>query len=237
MFFIQRQIKLRTCYIMGSNGITLVLKTDPFEFLDQFKSWSMLLIFLVFCVVLLCVFTFWVPWCDVCYDICIQTMFGSSLPPVVCKRVHVLLTWFVFVWSSTYCVVFFLFFFVLCTLCCKFLWIVLFWMFLRYSRLFAGNYSSTHFPIRSPEVPKEVLIFQLYWWRKPPDEYPGKTTNLSQAIDKFYHIMFYLVHLVMSGTRTHNLSGDRYWLQAVINPTDCVCSYCFQDNRSNTNNF
>jgi hypothetical protein len=73
-------------------------------------SWSMLLIFLVFCVVLLCVFTFWVPWCDVCYDICIQTMFGSSLPPVVCKSVHVLLTWFVFVWSSTYCVVFFLFF-------------------------------------------------------------------------------------------------------------------------------
>ena len=51
---------------------------------------------------------------------------------------------------------------------------------------------------------------QFYWWRKPPDEYPGKTTDLSQAIDKLYHIMLYLVHLVMSGTRPHNLSGDKY---------------------------
>jgi hypothetical protein len=32
-----------------------------------------------------------------------------------------------------------------------------FLMFLRYSCLFAGNCSPTHFPIRSPEVPKEVL--------------------------------------------------------------------------------
>jgi hypothetical protein len=47
-----------------------------------------LLIFLVFCVLLLCVFTFWVPSCD----FRIQTMVGSSLPPVVCKRVHVFLT-------------------------------------------------------------------------------------------------------------------------------------------------
>jgi hypothetical protein len=28
---------------------------------------------------------------------------------------------------------------------------------------------------------------QFYWWKKP--EYPGKTTNLSQVIDKVYHIM------------------------------------------------
>jgi hypothetical protein len=26
---------------------------------------------------------------------------------------------------------------------------------------------------------------QFYWWKKP--EYPGKTTNLSQVIDKVYH--------------------------------------------------
>jgi hypothetical protein len=44
-------------------------------------------------------------------------------------------------------------------------------------------------------------IFQLYrgglfyWWGKP--EYLEITTNLSQAIDKLYHI------------RTHNFSGDR----------------------------
>jgi hypothetical protein len=48
---------------------------------------------LVFCVVLLCVFTFWVPLCCVVsYDIRIKMMFGSSLQPVVCRRAHVLFT-------------------------------------------------------------------------------------------------------------------------------------------------
>ena len=64
---------------------------------------SVLLIFLVFCVLLLCVFTFWVP----CCDFRIQTMFASSLPPVVCKRARVLLTLFVFVcgqWCPTHIV-------------------------------------------------------------------------------------------------------------------------------------
>ena len=36
-----------------------------------------------FCVVLLCVFTFWVPCCNVRYDFHIETMFSSSLRPVV----------------------------------------------------------------------------------------------------------------------------------------------------------
>ena len=57
---------------------------------------SMLLIALVFCVVLLCVFTFLVPCCDAGYDFRIKTMFGFSLPPVVCRRSHVLFTLFVY---------------------------------------------------------------------------------------------------------------------------------------------
>ena len=105
-----------------------------------------MLIFLVFCVVLLCVFTFWVPCCDVRYDFHIKTMFGSSLPPVVCRGAHVLLTMFgsslppvvcrrayvlfmffytLFVYSGVQhilCCGVVLFFFVLCTQCWQFLW-------------------------------------------------------------------------------------------------------------------
>ena len=77
---------------------------------------SVLLIFKVFCVVLLCVFMFRVPCCDVRYDFSIITMFGSSLPPVlslykivrssvilllplfiVCRRAQFLFMLFVFV--------------------------------------------------------------------------------------------------------------------------------------------
>ena len=49
------------------------------------------------CVVLLCVFTFWVPCCDVRYVFSIKPMLGTSLSPVVCRTAHVLFTLFVFV--------------------------------------------------------------------------------------------------------------------------------------------
>jgi hypothetical protein len=66
----------------------------------------------VVCVVLSCVFTFWVPCCDIRYDFDITTVFGSSLPTVVCRMAHVLFTFFCgclcIVVSNTYCAVFLL---------------------------------------------------------------------------------------------------------------------------------
>ena len=65
----------------------LTLRSSP----QGFLMGPVLLIFLVFCVVLLCVFTFFVPHCDVYYDFHIQTMICSILPPVVCRSSHLLL--------------------------------------------------------------------------------------------------------------------------------------------------
>jgi hypothetical protein len=47
--------------------------------------------------VLLRVFIFRVPSCDVRYHLRIKTMLCSSLPPFICRRVHIWLTLFVFV--------------------------------------------------------------------------------------------------------------------------------------------
>ena len=38
--------------------------------------------------------------CDICYDFHIKTMYGSSSPPVVCRRVHAICMSFVFAWYS-----------------------------------------------------------------------------------------------------------------------------------------
>ena len=87
-------------------------------------------------VVMSCVSTSWVPCYDVLYDFRIKTISDSFLPSVVCRRAHVLITLFVFVriygvQHILYCA-FVLFVFVLCSLCCQFLWVVDFWLPLPY---------------------------------------------------------------------------------------------------------
>ena len=97
---------------------------------------SVLLIYLVVCAFLLSVFTFWVPCCDVRYDFPhkhdVRFVFTSS--PVVCRcLITVISVGLRKLVSNTYCIVYF---FVLFTLCCQFLWIVYFWVPLWYSLTF-----------------------------------------------------------------------------------------------------
>ena len=66
-------------------------------------------------------------------DVDFKAMFGSSLPPVVYRRDHVLFTLFVF---AQWCPPFFFFVFVLCTQYYKFLWIVQSWLPLQFSITF-----------------------------------------------------------------------------------------------------
>ena len=93
------------CLLKSRNYLSFAITGVHHRF---FCVGSVLLIISVFCVVLLCVFSY----CDVRYNFRIQTMFCSSLPSVVCRSVHVLFTLFVFIfvqWCPTHNVLCFIF--------------------------------------------------------------------------------------------------------------------------------
>jgi hypothetical protein len=113
--------------------------------------------------------TFWVSCCDVCYDFRLKTMFGSSLPPVVCMWAHVLVTLFVFVCclrivvSNTYCVVFLFCFSPSCVpKCCQFLWIVHSWLPLWYSLTFNYNFPPYLRKFRNCKLTEEIWVDKFY---------------------------------------------------------------------------
>ena len=75
-----------------------------------------MLIFLVhLCCTIMCL-TFCIPCYDICYGFHMDTMFGSSLPSVVCRRDHVLFTLFVLacMWWCPACVMLCICFVFLC---------------------------------------------------------------------------------------------------------------------------
>ena len=116
---------------MWYDDLFLLMKKEvPFlVFNDTYISvfwWGLCCSSLVFCVVLLCVFTFWLPCCDVRYEFRIKGMIDLSLAPVDCVCLCWLYLFTCGVVQHILCCVF-------RRLCCQFLWIVHFWLPFHYS--------------------------------------------------------------------------------------------------------
>jgi hypothetical protein len=97
----------------------------------------------------LCVFTFWVPCCDIRYNFRIKKMFGLSLPPVVCRRR--MSDW-------RFCFVFLRL--VYRTLCNQFLWIVVFFIAPSvFSNVYLHSISTSI--ITGTSIKSELMLFRL----------------------------------------------------------------------------
>ena len=105
--------------------------------------------------------------------ICIKTMSSSSYPPVFCRRAHVYMPYLCLVSNSGVqhisCCVFVLLVFILCILCCRFLWIVHFCLHFQYYITFIYIY--VIFILFS-----KMILFLTTW--------PYMYCNLFMIIDK-----------------------------------------------------
>ena len=146
------------CFRVAYKSQEVLTRREHFSSPPVFSG-SVLLIFSDFCVVLLCVFAFWVPCCDVRYDFRIKTTFGSFLPPVVCRRgschIYVICVCLRIVVSNTYFVLF-LFGFVFLPLVYSMLPVSLDCIFLIASSVFSNVYFYL--------IISRHMTVDNYWW-------------------------------------------------------------------------
>ena len=62
------------------------------------------------------------------------------------------------------------------------------------------------------EVTFDNISVISWWWVLLVEQTgePEKTTGLSEATNKIYHIMLYWIHLAMYGIRTYIFNGDKH---------------------------
>ena len=136
------------------------------EFTSFFLVGSVLLIFLVLCTVLLCVFTFWVPCCTVCYDFRIlvnndvRFVFNylQLFVQVLMSYLRYLCLFGIAVSNTYYVCCFGSVFLVLCTICCQFLWIVTLIASSVFSNIYFLNLIHNIFNLCDTEVAICILV-------------------------------------------------------------------------------
>jgi hypothetical protein len=175
-----------------------------------------LLIFLIICVVLLCVFTFCVRCCNVRYDFRLKR----------CST-RILFTLYVFAcvyWCPTYIVLCFCF--VCLSLCCQFLWIVKFVLPLRYS-LKSMSYD-------------DLVYYLIFKWLMPsPLLHRTNSIHMTTSVSRRLNILWIMFKIVAFSLIT--LLARLYVSVGILtcgqDPRDCIMSTkreVLADNTSST---